>query len=292
LPSKNNNNNSNKSDINNNKFVDFFPGFKLQQEEFSKAKLKNNKSWPYIKSVTERSYERFITDVVNPSNGCYYPITDENNYSVSMSDNDPRTCRHIVNSIIRIRLPDSSEKLYSLGQLIGYDQFSIRRTMPCDRSETYKKVVFGYDKRYNNKTKRVEVYTTGPIRAETVYLLDWSPENFDKLYSKTWDGKNPYFKPSKRGSQRVVLIVKDASTQVARQVYFHSPERSIELFKTLSFDTLMQGSYLPPAVREEKARFSSGLLGEQVNPNPTPANATNNTAIGPTSSTSNTSAYK
>ena len=51
-----------------------------------------------------------------------------------MVDNGP-ACRHVVNTIIRIKTADGSEKLYSLGQLIGYDGASIRRTMGCKKPE-------------------------------------------------------------------------------------------------------------------------------------------------------------
>ena len=37
-----------------------------------------------------------------------------------MPDNGP-ACRHVIHTIIRIKTLDGSEKLYSLGELIGYD---------------------------------------------------------------------------------------------------------------------------------------------------------------------------
>jgi len=90
-----------------------------------------------------------------------------------MSDNGP-ACRHIVNTIIRIRTADGSEKLYSLGELIGYDGAFIRSIMACDKPEVVKSVKFGYEKTYNQKTRRFDVYSTGPIGLETRYLLDFN----------------------------------------------------------------------------------------------------------------------
>jgi hypothetical protein len=160
-------NNNNNTDV--NKFEeDFFPGFKLQREQFNKVKTKKGKSWPYFKSPLELRYSQFISDVVNPSNNSFYMPLDENNYPVSMPDNGP-ACRYIVNTIVRIRTLDGSEKLYSIGQLIGYDGASIRRTMPCYKPEVVESIRFGYEKEYNKRTRRFDVYTTGPIGQETIW---------------------------------------------------------------------------------------------------------------------------
>ena len=101
--------------------------------------------------------------------------------------------------------------------------------MGCNKPETWESIKFGYEKRYNQKTRRFDVYTTGPIGNETQYLLDFNQENFDKLYAKTWDGKNPYFKPNRRNSsKRVTLIVKDEATGTAIEVFWLSTKRSVE----------------------------------------------------------------
>jgi hypothetical protein len=285
--SKNNSNQPQQQEI--NKYESFFPGFTLQQEQYNKVKTSKGKSWPRAESPLEKRYQTFVSDVVNPSNNCFYFPVDENNYSISMPDNGP-ACRHVVNTIIRIRALNGSEKLYSLGELIGYDGASIRRSMGCNKPETWESIKFGSEKSYNQKTRRFDVYTTGPIGNETKYLLDFNQDNFDKLYQKTWDGKNPYFKPNRRNSnKRVNLICKDESTGIAVDIWWSTLERSVELFKTKSFDELFSGSYLPLAVREERARFSAGLLEEQSKTTPTPSDpastSTNNTV-------NNTSAYK
>ena len=271
-----------------NKYVDFFPGFKLQKEQFNKVKTSKGKSWPRAESPLEKRYQQFITDVVNPSNNCFYTPLDENNYPVSMSDSGA-ACRHIINTIVRIRTTDGSEKLYSLGQLIGYDGASIRRTMACDKPKVVESVKFGYDKTYNSKTRRFDVFTIGPVRLETQYLLDFNSDNFQKLYSKTWDGKNPYFKPNKRNpGKRVTLIVKDEQSGIAKEVFFSTLERSIDIFLTRSFEDLLTDAYLPKAVQEQRRMFSAGLLDEQQKTTPTPPSSVSSSGT----SVNNTSAYK
>jgi hypothetical protein len=149
--------------------------------------------------------------------------------------------------------------------------------------------IFGSTRKFDEKSGRIITVTTGPVRQETVYNLDFNPENVDMLYQKTWDGKNPYFKPDKKSNKRVVLVVKDAVTNVSIEVYWHSLERSLELFKTKSFVELFNGSYLPPAVREEKLRLSQGLTGETNTQPPTIPENNNNSN---TNTVNNTSAYK
>ncbi len=123
-------------------------------------------------------------------------------------------------------------------------------------------------------------------------MLDFNQENFDILYSKTWDGKNPYFQPNRRNvAKRVNLIVKDEQSGIAIEIFWQSLERSIELFKTKSFEELFSGSYLPLAVREERARFSAGYMEEQNKTNPTSPEAEKATSI-PSPDIKKTDAYK
>ncbi|HJT85423.1 MAG TPA: hypothetical protein VJ697_13165 [Nitrososphaeraceae archaeon] len=274
-----------------NKYTTFFPGFDLQKEQFQKVKTPKGKPWPRSESPLEIKYQQFVIDCVNTSNNCFNMPLDENGYPITMPDNGP-ACRYVIHTIVRIKTLQNSEKLYSLGQLIGYDGASIRRTMACDKPEVWESVKFGYEKRYNSKTKRFDVYTTGPSGGiEIKYLLDFNQENFDSLYAKTWDGKNEYFKPNRRNfNKRVTLIVKDEATGTAIEVFWQSLERSIELFTTRAFSELFTGSYLPLAVREERARFSRGLLDEQQKTEPTSPDVEKAKSMDP--DIKNTSAYK
>lgn len=282
---KNNSQQQQPNQQNVNQFVDFFPGFKLQEEQYNKVKTPNGKSWPRAKSPLEYRYEQFISDCVNPNNNSFYMPLTEDNTPIKMIDQGP-ACRHVVNTIVRIRTFSNEEKLYSLGQLIGYDGASIRRTMGCQKPEVVEVTKFGQDKRYNSRTRRFDIFCTGPNGIDTKYLLDFNQENFDLLFAKTWDGKNPYFKPDRRNvSKRVTLIVKDEQSGIAIEIFWQSLERSIELFKTRSFEELFSGSYLPLAVREERARFSQGLLDEQSKTTPTASDPKTNTV-------NNTQAYK
>lgn len=77
---------------------DFYPGFKLEEECFSKAIVKDvdltksrfkksdldqePMSWPRLKSTTELGYERFLEEVTNPKAGEFYPEKDSDGRSI------------------------------------------------------------------------------------------------------------------------------------------------------------------------------------------------------------------
>jgi hypothetical protein len=284
-----------------NQFQEFIPGFTKQRELFGKTLMapvkeyngKTNKTsvirrpYPYISSPIERFYNSFITKVVDPTTNQYNPPLDDNGYPIVMPDNGPN-CRYIIKSIILIRLFDGSLKLYSMGQLVGFDGLGQKCTMGIYAPENYQDTKFGSTRRFDDKTGRIINITTTPIRQDTAYTMDYSPENLDKLYEKTWDGKNQFFKPNTRNvGKRVILICKDESSGIAKEIFWQSTERSLELMKTKSFEELFTDAYLPLAVREERARFSAGYMEEQQKTTPTPPSSSSS---GPT--TSNTSAYK
>ena len=58
--------------------------------------------FPYIKQPIEISYERYISEVVNPKNKKFYPKTDEDNRPITMPDNI--NCKRVVLRIVRHRL--------------------------------------------------------------------------------------------------------------------------------------------------------------------------------------------
>ena len=92
--------------------VDLFPGFKLEEECFSKAIIndvnpkKKSKSdlnqepmsWPREKSAKETTYERFLDEAVNPKTGEFYPQRDKDKAVV------PKTgATYYITDIYRLR---------------------------------------------------------------------------------------------------------------------------------------------------------------------------------------------
>jgi hypothetical protein len=195
----------------------------------------------------------------------------------------------VVLRIVRHRLSDGSEKLTSFSQIIGHDVYGNKKTFPCDSLERITKPIFSIVKEYNTKKKQIVAYSEGPIGQEEVYEMPFTAENVDSLYKLTYDGKNPYFKPSSRSNQKVELLIKDHSNGgMVKEVFWSSVEDSLKVFKEKDFDHLWNSLYLPQAIREQMAMDRLGVVDSDKSNNgsTTRAGATTNT------STSNTSAYK
>ena len=107
---------------------DFYPGFKLEEECFSSAKIKDmNESrskkkgqgkseldhepmtWPREKSVKETSYEHFLEEVINQKTGQFYP---------QIKDKIPikgTGATYYITDIYRLRRASGEEFLYTKG---------------------------------------------------------------------------------------------------------------------------------------------------------------------------------
>jgi hypothetical protein len=160
-----------------NKFQHFIPGFAKRREIYNKTPpVRSGRQFPYIKEPLEYAYEKFISEVVNPSASTYYPKTDENNRPTPMHDNV--NCKRIVLRIVRHRLSDGSEYLTSFSQIIGHDVYGNKKTFPCDSPERITKPIFSIVKEYSIKKKQIVAYSEGPIGQEEVYEMPFTAENY------------------------------------------------------------------------------------------------------------------
>ena len=78
---------------------DFYPGFKLEEECFSKAVIKDVDSKskkkdhlkrslkPRLKNTIETGYEQFLEEAINPKTGQFYPEKDEDGRSEEYRSN-------------------------------------------------------------------------------------------------------------------------------------------------------------------------------------------------------------
>ena len=274
----------------NNRFQHFIPGFAKRKEVYDKAPpLRTGSKFPYIKEPLEIAYERFISEVVNPKNSKYHPKTNEDNHPITMPNNDPN-CKRIVLRIVRHRLVDGREVLTSFSQIIGHDVHGNKKVFTCDSPEKYTKPLFNITKEYSPKQKQIVAYSNGPEGSEEVFDMPFTAENVDKLYSETYDGKNPTFKPNSRANQRVLLYIKDHQQNggLVKEVFWSSIEESLRVFKEKDFNHLWNQLYLPQAIREQMAMDRLGVVDNREKSN------NNNNSYSPSSNTSvnNTQHFK
>jgi hypothetical protein len=175
---------------------DFYPGFKLEEECFSKAIIKDvdqksskfkKKSdldqepmtWPREKSGKQTSYERFLEEVINPKTGEFYPQKDDDGRSIKATG-----VTYYITDIYRIRRADGSEYLYTKGRVDAFDSLGDPVNHSIGKPELWIKTNFSYKTEYNDKTKQMEKVLQGPSGAEEVYTMPFNKENLKELYDR------------------------------------------------------------------------------------------------------------
>jgi hypothetical protein len=172
------------------KAFDFYPGFNLEEECFSKAIIKDvdqNKSskfkkksdldqepmtWPRLKSATETGYKRFLEEVINPKTGEYYPQRDEDNRVIKNTG-----ATYYITDIYRLRRADNTEFLYTKGRVDAFNSLGDPVNHSISKPELWSKTNFNYKTEFNDKTNQLEKVLQGPSGSEEVYTMPFTKEN-------------------------------------------------------------------------------------------------------------------
>jgi len=295
-----------------NKFIDLMPAWEMQEkcfkneltgpvEEFNTKTNKTTrvrKSWPYIKPISQLSYEAWCSKVVDPVTGEFYPELNDKGHPVAQKDKGPNA-RHIIHTIVRYRTIDGEEYLYTLGHLVGFSSLGIRQTCTAYKPEIYQKTIFGHKRKFDQKEQRLITQTDGPLSSITEYLVPFTPENVDAIYSKVNRSKNHNFKVGNHHTRPCNFIVKDEQTDRAVAVEWSDIETTLNLFKNKDFAYLFNGSYIPAPVKAEQreqarifdlemAKYAPTI--ENMNTSSTTA-TTNNATAGTGTTPDNTGIY-
>lgn len=200
---------------------DFMSRFKAQEEVFKKEKLPgSNLSWNYPKPTEYRAYEEWLMQVKDPVTKDFYKSHDD----------PPKEARMQIQTLVRVRLPDSKEKVYSIGSIIGYNSFGDELVTSAYRPEVREMTKFGH-RTTLDKYNRLTHETTGPQKTVLEYDLDFTPENVDKLYK------------NRASDNAVTFVVKEEATGLDISVKGRNPKETYELFKNCSFDYLYNVEY-------------------------------------------------
>jgi hypothetical protein len=257
------------------------------------------KHFPRIKPIAQRGFESFYSKIIDPGTGKPYEERDTSGSIVKQSDGLP-PARHIVHLIVRVRSFDGKEYLYTLGNLHGFNSFGSPVSFYVHKLETWTKTLFDKQRRYDPKSERIIEVTTSPIGQQEIYMLPFSAEAVDQLFSKTikpntsvyWIRNNRNKNPLKP----VNFVVRDKLTGVAINIEWSSLEKTLELFKTKSFEYLFDANYVPEPIKQEMRANIESTSGQKVQPSPTTVTADNNNnssnTAANTNSTKDYSAYK
>jgi hypothetical protein len=228
---------------------DFYPGFKLGEQCFSKAIIKDMNetksrfkkksdldqepmTWPREKSVKQTGYERFLEEVINPKTGEFYAQKDDDGRPIKNTG-----ALYLITDIYRIRRADGSEFLYTKGRVDAFNSLGDPVNHSISKPELWTKTNFSYKTEYNDKTKQMEKVMQGPSGSEEAYTLPFNKENSKQLFDR-------------RQNDLINFVVKDEQTGKPFQIKDVNSLKTFELFQK-PFEYLYNAEYLSPQVKAE-----------------------------------------
>lgn len=212
-------------------YKEFMPNWAKEEACFANEKLDNGERYPRIKPQDQKAYEEWKADVINPLTQEYYSFT--------MPDGTKREAHYEINTIIRQRQYDDTEKLVTIGNLVGYTALGDERICQIRKPEMWRKTEFNHTTAVDSSnTNRLTTRTVGPKPAVDVYELEWNEQNLKTLLDQVRD-------------KHISLVVKEQSSQRAVSVKPQATwSKTIELFKNNTFDYLIQGLYIDAEERK------------------------------------------
>ena len=272
----------NNTENNINKAVNLFPRWEIEEREWNTEagtrevnvrNLESNKSktiqvqgFPRLKPVTQISWEKIYSSMVEPTSRTFYPERDLQGNVIEPSDGGPRA-RIIVSQIICLKSVIGKEYLYSIGTIYGFNSLGVLVSYPYYKKEVYTKTFFKKNRSYDSKSGHMIERIEGPSGQQDQYLLEFSPSTVDELFAQTIKHDTPFVYRRNRHrtpANPCIFIVKDEISGVAIAVEWSSLEKTLELFKTKSFEYLFNTEYIPSPVKAEMRARSEGLTGEKI----------------------------
>ncbi len=281
---------------NNNDFYELNPRFKKEEQVFvdnpvhllydymddGRQVRKSNpikKPWPRQKPTEQYRYERFITEITDPSTGKFHPPRNDEGQKLELPYNKP-PAGYIITNIIRNRDPRKNGKEYltTIGTFYGHTGTGTPIFCPAQQPERWTRSLFKIERDYDSQTKSFYTINHGPSSTNVEFDLEFTQENLDALLKNTVGfnnnipselfpndvprfGSYPSFYIREEGRDRSGILVNGYK--------IFSIEETVRLFKTRSFNDLYQGSYYPKAIMEERRlRTIADNITNNTNNNP------------------------
>ena len=220
-----------------------------KEKDFFKKAVLNEKgdTWPRIPTdpAREAAYENWKKRVISPVTKEYYKGRKEK-YMPDGKGGETLQVLELeahdeIMAIIRLRDAEGDEFLITKRRYIGYDSFGNEDPMYMPYPEMYSQPKFQYRTQIDFRTGQPMPITHGPEGSIPHYLIAFSPEAVDDLYSRKW-------------SKAVHLAVKDGITGEGKTC------PTLEMLKFKSFDYIKNMEYLTP---EQKAAEREKFETEQ-----------------------------
>ena len=190
---------------------------------------------------------------------------------IEPSDDGPRT-RYIIHNIVRVRSYSGQEYLFSSGVLLGFSSLGAPVEYPISRPETYIKTHWHKERDYNKNTGRMEETIKSPAGQQEVYLLPFSAEAVEELFSHTIKPDTPsvYIRARNKFTfdKPCNFVVRDERNNTNIAVEWSNIIKTKELFATKNFSYLYNSEYIPEPLKMEMRARSECITGEKVNDSP------------------------
>jgi hypothetical protein len=214
----------------------------------SRTGKKTTISWPRDKPIEQTTWESWLQKVTDPDTGKFCEQRDKNGNTIKGTGP-----KYLVKTIVRFRTNDGSEFLYSKGRVTGFDVIGDVVSQKCNEPETWTKVGFAYDKKFNQNTMSMKQTLVGPNSRETVYDMSFDEKNLKTLFDKRID-------------DNISFVVKDS--RMARDVRDATgiASKTLELMMTTPFDYLYNSDYISAVQKAElrQQAIEMGLLPREA----------------------------
>jgi len=167
--------------------VDLMPKYALQRKCFTEARIRDVKTgkwstWPYIATIDQISFERWLGDVTDPDTGYFYPKRDKKGNPIkTTTDNIPE---YKIQAIVRLKRMDNSEFLVSKGIFIGYNNLGDMVRHFVSKPESWNRTDFKWERQWNDNRKMLEHICMDPSGLKEVYTMPFNEKNLKELFDK------------------------------------------------------------------------------------------------------------
>lgn len=192
-------------------------------------------------------YELWLSKVKDPETGKFYSQRDKDGNIIKGTKP-----QQIVKQIVRIRIGDREEYVFSNGYIVGYDIMGEPVREICSSPETWTRTEFSFKREYDPKTVSIKSIPIGPVHAETIYEMPFNEINLKALYDKRITPETLRLLRQTR-IKDVSFCLKNNQNGVVREVKDPTgiTSKTLELFSTKPFDYLYNGDYISLAQKAE-----------------------------------------
>ena len=208
---------------------------------FEKAILIDGKNhWHRDEEPGERAYMNWLNEVRDPVTKAFYKghktelKFDEDGHEIpgesTIIDLEPE---RTVTQLTRIKTATGEEFLYSIGQIIAYNQFGDPKVRSYTKPESWEETSFVFNTRIDPTDNRLKRACDGPIGQVTRYTMPFTKDNVMSLYQ---------LRDKKQGCS---LVVELEGTQAKKE----APD--LDTFINKPFDYIINEDYLTPQEKKE-----------------------------------------